>query len=240
MSYEMIEESRRFGILVRRYDLLGEDHDLMIEAIRSDSPDLAIVRIPTVRTDLIRKLQSLFSDVVIGDCLVVYERDNFKLGIPGSLRNAGFRLKESDSGDVKTLDHMNASVFNGYRNHYSANPRLERFDLVEAYSEWTRSHVDSPPCKCFLALLDNDPCAFCAVRIDHPRSMIDLNGVMPEFRGRGIYSDLLKSIIKIFIDEGCSYVTISTQVQNLAVQRVWVKEGFFMVGSYFTVHLNIT
>ena len=31
-----------------------------------------------------------------------------------------------------------------------------------------------------------------------------------------------------------------TQVDNRAVQRVWVKEGFRLDDSYFTVHLNLT
>lgn len=240
LSYEIIEESRRFGISVRRYDLLGQEYDLMIDAIKSDSPELAILKIPTTRIDMITKLQSHFKNVVICSCMVVYERDNNRRGMPEKFTNPGFKFRESNSGDVDILNVMNESIFEGYRNHYTANPRLHEFNVIEAYKEWTLSHVDNPPCRCFLGLIDDDPCAFCALKIDRPRAVIDLNGVVPKCRRRGVYDDLLKSVIMLLIVEGCSHVTIATQVENFIVQKVWISEGFFLAGSYFIVHINVS
>jgi hypothetical protein len=32
-------------------------------------------------------------------------------------------------------------------------------------------------------------------------------------------------------------MVVSTQITNLAVQKVWVRQGFELTGSYYTFHL---
>jgi len=238
-SFELTAESRRFGMKILRYILDGDDADPMLERILGDPPDLAIVRIPTFRTDLFPKFESFCSEVILADCITVYERDNAVMGAPRSRKNIGLNFTVADSGDIETLDFMNEQIFSGYRNHYSSNQRLEGFRPVDAYKEWTRSHLFTPFCKCFLVSLDNDPCGFLTLLIDRNTSVMPLIGVMPKFRGRGVYRDIIRTGVKILMDTNSSVISISTQIENIAVQRVWVTEGFFMVRSYFTLHLNM-
>jgi predicted GNAT family acetyltransferase len=238
-SFELTAESRRFGMKVLRYILEGDNADPMIEKILGDSPALAIVRIPTFRIDLVPKFQSFFSEVILADCITFYERDNALIGTPRNPKNIGLSFTAADSGDFETLDFMNEQIFSGYRNHYSSNQRLKGFRPVDAYKEWTRSHLLTGSCKCFVASLDNCPCGFLNMQIDRNTSVIQLNGVMPEFRGRGVYRDIIRMGVKIIMETNSSVISVSTQVENIAVQRVWVTEGFFMVRSYFTLHLNM-
>jgi len=233
-------ESARFGFAVRRYAIGAGDPDPLLDAIRSDGADLAIVRLPTSRTDVLNRLREVGDDVLLGDCLVVYRRDNVRLGRPEGPTNESFVARPAVEADFDLLDRLTDEIFVGYRNHYQANPRLGGFDLSEGYREWTRGHVGTGELRCLIGSVDGVECSYGTVRIDAEECEIVLNGTLPEYRSRGVYRDLLRAMVRLFMDEGAPVSMISTQVDNVAVQRVWVKEGFRLDDSYFTVHLNLT
>ncbi len=234
------KESARFGLKVRRYAIGGGEPEPLLDAVRADGADLAIVRMPTSRTDVLYRLGETCEDVVLGDCLVVYRRDNVRLGRPESSSNASFAARPATRDDFGLLDKLTDEIFVGYRNHYQANPRLDGFDLSDGYREWTRGHVGAGELRCLIGSVDGVECSYGTVRIDPEECEIVLNGVLPEYRSRGVYRDLLRTMVCLFMDEGAPVSMISTQVDNVAVQRVWVKEGFRLDDSYFTVHLNLT
>jgi GNAT superfamily N-acetyltransferase len=232
------EESARFGFEVRRYAIGHGDERRLIEAIRTEAPSLAIVRLPSTRPDLLRRFREICGDVILGDCLVVYRRDNVRHGRPEGPANDTFATREATAADFDLLERLTDEIFVDYRNHYAANPRLAGFDLSEGYREWTRGHVGTPGRRCLVGTVDGEACCYGTVRLDPDECEIVLNGVVPAYRGRGVYRDLLRAMIGLFVDEGAARSMISTQVDNAAVQRVWIREGFFPDESFFTVHLN--
>jgi hypothetical protein len=237
VSYYSPEESQRFACKVYRYVLEGADPSVMLEQIRKDQADLAIVRIPTAQSELMQPLAAMCETAVLCDCLVIYSRDNLKVGAPGPFRNP-VELRKAEISDFPLLDSLTAQIFPDYRNHYNKNPRLSHFNLVEGYQEWVRLHVTTSNKRCFIAYLDNQPCGFAAIKIDESESQWVLGGVMPNFQGIGLYRDLLRFTVKLFMDEKSPLTVFSTQLEHLAVQRVWVSEGFFLTRSYYTIHLN--
>jgi ribosomal protein S18 acetylase RimI-like enzyme len=217
--------------------LTGKDAGPMLEQIRLDAPDLAVVRIPTSRPDLITLLGGVCVEAIFGDCLLTYSRDNLTVGPPGPLRNK-LILRTATESDFELSDLMTERIFATYRNHYCNNPQLGDFKLVRGYQEWTRLHITTPGRQCLVGYLDNRPCAYATIRTDEKESEIVLNGVIPEFRGMGIYRDLVRAVVALFMGENSPETIVSTQVENAAVQRVWVTEGFLLSRSYYTIHLN--
>jgi GNAT superfamily N-acetyltransferase len=231
-------ESARFSRTVRRYALGAGDAGALVDAILAEAPDLAIVRFPASRPEVLGRLRETGSEVILGDCLVVWRRDNERAGPPDGGRQAGFSVREAVAADFPLLDRLTDEIFADYRNHYAANPRLAGFDLREGYREWTRGHVGTGERRCLLAAVEGVPCAYGTVRLDAEESEIVLNGVLPAYRGRGVYRDLLRAMVDLFVRHGSRRSMISTQVDNAAVQRVWVREGFFPSDAFLTVHLN--
>jgi hypothetical protein len=56
--------------------------------------------------------------------------------------------------------------------------------------------------------------------------------------GRGVYTDIIRLTKEHFRRRGFARMLVSTQVQNLAVQKAWVREGFFMTEAVVTIHVN--
>lgn len=231
-------ESARFARRVRRYELLGDDAAPLLESLRKNPPDLAIVRIPTRRGELITDLCALGGQFVLGDCRVIYTRDNAAAGCPGGARDAAFRLRAAGMSDAPLLDSLVERIFAGYHTHYVSNPRLAAFALTDGYREWTRAHIGDGERRCLIAELDGEPCAFTTVHVTAEAGEVVLNGVLPAFRGRGIYRELLRATIDAFIGAGARTTVIATQIDNRAVQRVWVTEGFSLARSEYTIHIN--
>lgn len=231
-------ESARFARRVRRYELGTGDGSLMIDAIREERPDLAIVRIPTDRAELVTDLAALGGQFVLGDCRVVYTRDNVDRGRTAGNSSRGFRLRPSTSTDGPLLDVMVERIFAGYRTHYATNPQLASFPVTDGYKEWARAHMGDGERRCLIAELDGEPCAFTTVQVNAEAGVVVLNGVLPQHRGRGVYRDLLRATIDAFIDAGAGATVIATQIDNRAVQRVWVTEGFTLTTSQYTIHIN--
>ena len=233
-------ESIRFGYNVQRYYYLGKKPKSLIKAIKMDSPDIAIVRIPTDQAFLIKKFHHFCDDVILADCLTGYKRDNIKLGKANPIRNKNFSLEEATDSDISLLDELTEKIFYDYRNHYSSNPLFNQHKLTDAFKEWTRSYVSSDSQKnCLIAYLDNDVCGYATVRIDENESEGILYGVLPEFRGKGVYRDIIRSSLDYFIQMGSPKTIVSTQIDNKAVQRVWSTEGFHLNKTLYTIHLNM-
>jgi acyl dehydratase/GNAT superfamily N-acetyltransferase len=232
-------ETERFERLVKRYTLTGESEKPLLRAIEQDAPDLAIVRIPTDRPERIRSFSRICDDVVLGDCLVIYERDNERAGEPGELRNPGLKLRAATEADIPVIDELVDIIFETYRNHYTANPLLADFDLVDGYKEWTHGFLHTEGQRCMIAEIDGDVCAFATIRIEDGESEGVLYGVSPKFRGKGVYRDLIRATVRLFMDEGSPRTKVSTQIDTLPVQRVWSTEGFYLTRSYYTLHLNL-
>ena len=67
-----------------------------------------------------------------------------------------------------------------------------------------------------------------------------LNGILPSFSGRGIYTDFIRYILNVFKEMGLKEMKISTQIQNCSVQKVWAREQFYLKESFVTIHINFS
>ena len=63
-----------------------------------------------------------------------------------------------------------------------------------------------------------------------------LFGVAPAAQGRGIYRSFMVRGMEWCLAQGTSRMVVSTQITNIAVQKVWTRLGFEPHKSYLTFH----
>jgi GNAT superfamily N-acetyltransferase len=63
-----------------------------------------------------------------------------------------------------------------------------------------------------------------------------LNGVAPEFQRRGIYAALFREIGCRARLQGAAEVLVSTQLANVAPQKVWTRAGLALDHALYTFH----
>lgn len=232
------KESGRFNRLVLRAfaDEINKD---VIEPILERKPDLVILRTPTSQIPAIHMLSRTGINPLIADTLVYYYCDLKKLKI-SPLKNADIKFVKVDKGNRQTLIDLVGTIFHDYCNHYSSNPFLDAKDIWDAFVDWGQSFDGSDPTKMsWIAMKGDKPVAFCNCAVVKDEFEGVLYGVHPDFAGHGIYGDLVSFTQQHALDQGFERMFVSTQIQNLTVQKAWVKRGFYLERSVYTVHLNL-
>jgi len=233
------EESIRFGRVVRRYAYRGRDHQVLLRKIEQDCPDLAIVRVPETDKDLLRKFSTICDEVIVADCQVAYSRDNVRLGPPEPPRDRTFEIREVTEQDLELLDSIVEKVFEGYPSHYSANPRLRGFRILDGYKEWARSSVSEPSGTCFFWLKDRKLIGLATSSFSPTTCEISLAGLLPEHRKAGYLWHVGREVVEAVVKKNAPTTVTSVLVQNKPMHTVLSQLGFVADYSFYTVHLNM-
>lgn len=130
-------------------------------------------------------------------------------------------------------------VLAGYRDHMSRAPGVDPDLIAAGYAEWAGQHASGPGS----VLLLSTPTAhgFAAVapsRGDADTLVIDLAGLVPAARGRGEHSSLRDGVEAHALRSGRTRISISTQADDLAAQRTWVRRGWLPERADWMVHLR--
>jgi dTDP-4-amino-4,6-dideoxy-D-galactose acyltransferase len=105
------------------------------------------------------------------------------------------------------------------------------------YAEWAISAVSDPSCVVLVSETDGRLSGFLtAKKLDGNTWEILLNGVAPEFQRRGIYTALFNEIGVQAAKAGASTLQVSTQLTNLAPQKVWIGCGLELDHAQYTFH----
>jgi hypothetical protein len=65
---------------------------------------------------------------------------------------------------------------------------------------------------------------------------IILNSVDPEHQKSGFYSPLLSLAKNLAINQKMNELLVPTQISNAAPQKVWCRQGFEPLQSFYTFH----
>ena len=233
-------ESRRFGLRVVHgaYDRLpvGDLRRALIAA----RADVAIIRVPTDAPDTMASLQRLGLDFLVADTLVYYLSDLSKYE-PLALRNRDLVFSLATDLNREELAALVRVTFEGYRNHYFSNPLFTKEKILEGYEEWATSFITAGNDRqLWLVRREGRLVAFAACSVAQGGDAAEgvLFAVDADAAGGGIYGDLIRFTQRQYRSRGCSKMYVSTQVHNYAVQKVWMREGFHMVSSWLTLHIN--
>lgn len=218
-------ESARFGVRVARWQ--PESPDARVDPTAFD---VVIVRRPAQWSERWFELAGYDGYTAVhADSLIYWEWRVAPIPDPGTVID----LAPSD-GDLAGLI---GEVFADYQNHYRANPLFDAGDALDGYVEWAvatatrtgRYHVWNGA--------DGAPAGVAVVDWAASVPDIRLAGMRPSAQGGGLYRHLLSGVMSRAAEAGHSSVLISTQVQNIAVQRVWAALGWKPCDAFDTTHL---
>jgi GNAT superfamily N-acetyltransferase len=234
-------DSQRFGMTVAKASPASpEEVEATLEACRAQGVKLLISRVPGERLALAQRLEergARLTDVLVYYGRSIAEAREALLKLPAE--RSGVRIRPAVPADAPAVRDVARRCFQGYLGHYHADPRLDRQACDEVYVDWAhRSCLDPAVGQAVLVgELEGRLIAFATMRLNGPAEAEGvLFGVSPEAQGRGVYRTLIQHSMAWAARQGASQVTYSTQLSNLAVQKVWVREGCEPSHSLLTFH----
>jgi GNAT superfamily N-acetyltransferase len=226
-------DSKRFGIRVfrGRVDSVAAVAELM-QFSRSADLDLLIVRCPVEAVATAQALER--AGGVLTDTLVYYRGPTSRFA-PSPGPASGVRLCQE--ADRAALEAIARASFTGFFGHYHADPRLDQAAATEGYVQWASSALADALSVVLVSETEGRLSGFLtAKKLDAKTWEILLNGVAPEFQRRGIYAALFREIGCRARAQGASEVLVSTQLSNLAPQKVWTRAGLELDHALYTFH----
>ena len=231
-------DSERFGINVAKaVDFSQSDLDEINTFCNTENIDLIIARVSTNDIAIAQKLED--DDYRLMDTLVYYKFDYAKKPAPPNIDSY---YVENVSGNVNAASEISdiaRQAFHGYFGHYHADPRLDKAICDDIYVDWAyRSCVDPEVSSAVLAaFVDEEIAGFITLKTRSAGlGEIVLNGVSPKHQKRRVYQSLVFSGMDWLHDRSMNQVIVSTQLNNISVQKVWARLGFEMDHSYYTFH----
>lgn len=171
------------------------------------------------------------------DTLVYYKRDLVKNPIPPDTGQA--KVRSVQPGEEHAVKAVAAESFRGYFGHYHADERLDRAKCDAIYPDWAfRSCVlRGVADEVLVAELHNSVVGFATLCLNSPEEGEGvLFGVSPRAQKRGIYRSFMISGMEWCLSKGATHMVVSTQITNIAVQKVWVRIGFEPSHACYTFH----
>lgn len=232
-------ESQRFGMRVYRGTLEALDGKVLRNQLLRDNVDVAIIRTPGDGQEAASQFERMGFPFLHADVLVYYDLDLTAYS-PRPPRNQDLEFVLCHEGLKGELAGLVREIFSGYRNHYNANPFLPSDKILEGFQEWAVDFgAGGAPGRCaWLVRRDGAWVAFATCSFAGDTCEGVLYGVRPDHAGGGLYSDLIRFTQAHFKAEGYALMKVSTQIHNIAVQKVWGREGFALSKCYHTWHLN--
>lgn len=233
-------ESTRFNLDTYRLDA-DTISERLLRVINESNADLVILRVPAGELKNVHLLRSLGAHPLVADTLVYYTYDCSDAA-PSPASNRGVEIRTATADDAQSVGSLCTEVFRGYENHYASNPLLGGDVVSRAYSQWATDYVtqdEDDGRRCWVTTVEGRIVAFATTRVEQDTCEIVLNGVSRPLAGQGIYRALVAHIQAHARSLGCTTVFSSTQIGNLAPQRVWAHQGFFLSKAVNTIHLNL-
>jgi ribosomal protein S18 acetylase RimI-like enzyme len=229
-------DQERFGIVTAR------DGEVTLSTLE---PDLAFCRargvqllIARCRTEELEVAQALeAAGGQLMDTLVYY---GSRLDCPGPDDQKVVQVRRLQADDAPAVSRVAAQAFGGYFGHYHADPRLDRAKADEAYASWAARSCSDPSAADTVLVAERagHVVGFLTLqRRGRNEQEVILNAVEPAAQRHGIYKALMVEAMRSARADGAALLSISTQITNLAVQKVWSRLGFEPSRSYYTFHL---
>ena len=220
-------DTKRWGISTYRTKPLTK------EDLRRYPDALVIARIDGFRLDLVQHAERI--GFFLCDVLTYWRgttgRSAFKPLPPG------YWARPFTVADKQAVYELALETFDNYPGHYHNDPRLDKKQATEVYAQWASEWTGSG------IVIEHEVCEFPRVNrkivafgtFADPCELL-LAGVSREHAGQGLYSYLVTHCMEWGFKKGQGEIEISTQVTNLAVQKVWARHGLTPHRNVYTLH----
>ena len=229
-------DTARFGLSIARAGHLTRDGlDEVLRYCESNSVRMLIARCSTTELALAQELER--REFLLMDTLVYYTFDLKKKPVPADTGKA--EIRGIRSGEEKQVRAIARDSFKGYFGHYHADSRLDRQACDDAYTSWAENSCVSTEFAdhVLAAVLDGQLSGFATLRMNSSEEAEGvLFGVAPFAQGSGIYRSFIVRGLDWAQQRKAARMVVSTQITNLAVQKVWVRVGYEPSHSFYTFH----
>jgi GNAT superfamily N-acetyltransferase len=229
-------DEERFGIKTARAAVATpEDVTAALDFCRAHQAVFLIARCAANELPTVQQMER--QGFLLMDTLLYYVRHLAKPPIPED-RNHSL-IRPIRSGEEAQVREIAAQSFEGYMGHYHADPRLDKAHCDAAYISWAVRSATSREVadEVLVADVDGRLAGFATLRRNNDQEGEGvLYGVAPWAQGRGIYRSFMLQSMEWGKAQGFARMFYSTQVTNIAVQKVWVRVGAEMSHAYYTFH----
>ncbi len=235
------KDSKRFGLVIYRMQADEINASEILEQIIEHNMDTAIIRLPTIKIAQTSQLIRMAIPFLITDTLAYYQLDLQK-ATPAQIKNKDLSFSIAGLKDQQVLNHLAASIFGQYINHYRNNPMFDNESVNEGYKDWVKSYAEKQEDRvCWLIRRAEKVIGFGTFNFESQKQRIVkgiLYGVKKEERRKGVFKDLMSHTISYSKDKGLKKMQTIAQIENIYAQRVWTNMGFELVRSANTIHVN--
>lgn len=240
-------ESLAFGFPVGRlaigeswkndFDSLELIESRLVYNLENDHNKIVIIRLVSELLPIINRIQFKSRKLYFAGTVVYWELQVLSESFESQRFQQTGQNEYSLSKD-KILEAVSL-MFDGYQNHYTTNPLLAAVSTSTSYRNWCETIFEERP-EHIVVLSEDDQIIGLAVLDLSEEDTVEvlLAGIIPEFQAQGRYSQLINLVIQKANSLNRTKIVISTQSNNISVQRSWARIGFVPRASLETFHLN--
>ena len=230
-------ESARFGIVVANVvDNESKLSEINISA-KKQNVNLLTQRINVGNLTLFHSLEE--DGYRLMDTLVCYQR---RISKPPTtvvpIDDVKYRFANQD--DTMAVADLARGAFQSYFGHYHADTRLDNGAADAVYIDWATKSTAGVSVKAPVLLAEFGKEIVGFITFEHyssrKKTKLLLSAVHTDFQGHGLYKALVAATFNHAQTAGTSLLSVSTQINNYAVQGVWAQLGFVHVSSLYTMH----
>ncbi len=229
-------DSKRFGVRVLRglASTVPDATRMGREAVASGA-DLVIARCPTTPPPVAQALEAW--GCFLCDTLVYFAGAVSPAAAPPDALASG-RVRRLVEADVAPLSLVAEQAFSGFAGHYHADARLDGARATAGYVEWFQNQCRQADGVVLVSTTGGEPTGFLTLKLGASAddAEIVLNAVSPKAQGQGSYDALVKAAKHVAAQQGKTRLKVSTQLHNLAPQKVWARNGLEPSDSFYTFH----
>jgi GNAT superfamily N-acetyltransferase len=229
-------DEARFGVrTVQARNIEAGNIAELEQFCQDEQVQFVIVRVSANQLDLVQTLEA--NDYRLMDTIVYYAFKFGKKGIPQDSNS--HKIRPQIASDIDEVIAIASESFKGYFGHYHADPRLDKAKCDEVYIDWAANSVKSRQVADEVLIVEGEKGlnGFATLRKNSAEEGEGvLFGVAPHAQGQGIYQTMMIGGMNWVQAQGASQMVVSTQVTNIAVQKVWSRLGFEMDRAYYTLH----
>lgn len=226
----------RFGIkTARAVDVTAVSLPPVLDFCVKNKVKLLIARCSISDLDAAQSMEQ--QGFLLMDTLIYYIYDLARQPIPSAVCNVKFRPIRT--GEEKAIEMVAVESFRNYFGHYHADKKLDNNKCDEVYVDWAKKAcVAKESDENFLvAEIKDSVVAFGVFRLNsRDEGELFLGGIHPEYQGQGIYQSFLHRAVEWCLSKNAKRMMISTQLNNVAVQKVLTKFGFEITRGCYTFH----
>lgn len=229
-------EEERFGIRsARAANITRGNLSQVIDFCQQNKVTLLIARCTATHLDAVQEMEHL--GFFVADTLVYYGRSLATGILPAP--DSPVVIRPLEKGEGSQVQAIAEEAFSNYISHYHQDKRLDRKKCNDVYGDWANEACFNrdESHEVLIALRNNEISAFATLRLNNPQQGEGvLFGIGRDAQGAGIYKLLMMAGMRWCADLHAQEMIVSTQIINVAVQKVWVRLGFEPQKYVYTLH----